>query len=223
MNTINKKGFSILLILSLIVLIISCHKSDNPPAPTVVKQWDVVLNSKFENPAPAGRTETGTGGTASGTVPVSAALADSIKTGEVYLNVHSTQFGGGLLRGQLNDPVDFAIDVPLVGANEVPAVNTTATGLALLRLKTDKNLYSKVTVTNLEVGDTLKFAHIHGPGAVGVNAPVIITLCPTVADFGVVKKVLLPDSLITDVKTWQVYVNAHSKLHGGGIIRGQIR
>jgi hypothetical protein len=266
--------------LSLVLIVVatltpSCSKNDAaPPVPaTLVKQWDVVLNTKFENPAPAGRTETGTatlqlysdstlkysitvtgltagdnltashihwgdpldngpvilnflptftGGTATGTVSLRNSLADSLKTGEAYVNVHSTQFPAGLARGQLNDPLEFAVDVPMVGTNEVPAVTTTATGLALLRLAPDKKLYSKITVTTLESNDTLSVAHIHGAAA-GTNGSVLQGLCSSLADFGVKKSVVLSDANATALKTGTVYVNAHTKLHPGGIVRGQIR
>ena len=209
MNASQKNGINVILSLFCLILIISCSKDNAPATPpaTVVKHWDIIMNAKYENPAPAGRTETGTAGldlysdnsfkyniavtglaagdalTAShihfgdpatnGPVilnfsPVFAAnaatatitglrqtLVDSILTGTVYVNVHSTQFPGGLLRGQMDKTIDYAVDVALTGANEVPAVNTPATGLALLRLMTDKTLYSKITVTNLEATDAL--------------------------------------------------------------------
>jgi CHRD domain len=270
-----KKNLFLPLVAAMALLAPACSKNDDTPVvpATLVKQWDVVLNTKFENPAPAGRTETGTAklelfsdssmkytitvaglaggdnltlshihwgdpldngpvilnftptfanGLATGTVKLRQSLADSLKTGEAYVNVHSTLFPAGLLRGQLNDPVDFAIDVAMVGTNEVPSVTTTATGLALLRLAPDKKLYSKITVTNLESNDTLSVAHIHGAAA-GVNGSVLQLLCANLADFGVKKSNVLTDANVTALKTGAVYVNAHSKVRPGGIVRGQIR
>ena len=277
MTAHKKIGSSILLSLSLFLLISSCSKSSSTPAtppPTVVKHWDIIMNAKYENPAPAGRTETGTAsldlysdntfkysiavtglaagdaltashihfadagsngpvilnfsptfanGAATATLPaIRQTLADSIQTGTVYVNVHSTQFPGGLLRGQIDKTIDFAMDIPMVGTNEVPAVTTTATGIALLRLTTDKTLYSKITVTSVDAGDTLSVAHIHGAAA-GANGSVLQLLCGSKDDFGIVKTNTLSDANVTAVKTGAVYVNAHSKLHPGGIIRGQIR
>ena len=89
-----------------------------------------------------------TGATATGTVKdLRSTFIDSLKNdvNELYFNVHSTQIPGGLLRGQLNIGIDLAVDVLLNGANEIPAVATTATGVALLRLTANKKLYSKVT------------------------------------------------------------------------------
>ncbi len=140
----------------------------------------------------------------------------------VYINVHSTQAPAGLVRGQLDKQVTFAMDIPLSGNNEVPVVVTTATGMALLRLTSDDSLYSKVTVTGVETNDTLTVSHIHR-GASGVNGPVRIFLASSLADFGIVKSTFLVDSLKNMVLNDQVYVNVHSKLRAAGKIRGQIR
>jgi len=147
---------------------------------------------------------------------------DSMQGSNVYFNVHSTQLPGGIARVQLDKTVEFAMDIPLSGANENPAVTTTATGLCILRLTNDKILYSKVTVSNIETNDTIRVAHIHR-GAVGVNGPVRINLALTIDDFGVLKTTTLVDSLYNMVKNDPVYANAHSKLKGSGLVRGQIR
>lgn len=147
---------------------------------------------------------------------------DSLMNGPCYVNVHSRKVGSGLVRAQLDKTVDFAIDVNLTGANEVPPVTTTATGKSLIRLMTDKTLYSKVTVATLESNDALTVAHIH-PGAVGANNPPSVTLCNNVGDFGLSKSFTLTDAQVTLVKSSPCYVNAHSTLHGPGLIRGQIR
>jgi hypothetical protein len=259
-------------------LVFSCKKDSNsntPPA-TVVKQWSIPLSATFENPIPAGRSETGNAdltlydnntlsyhimisnlaasdaltlahihagdaitsgpvilnlnptfanGMATGTVDVPrTSLVDSIKNGSVYVNVHSTQFPAGLLRGQMDKTIDFAMDVALSSANEVPAGTSTsaATGIATLRLTSDKVLLYKIVVNNLEANDTITVAHIHD-GAAGVNAGVKVPLAASLADFGVVKSVTLDDANFTLVKTGAAYVNVHSKRKGGGLIRGQIR
>jgi hypothetical protein len=122
----------------------------------------------------------------------------------------------------MNIGIDMAVDVALSGTNEVPPVVTTASGIALLRLTTDKKLYSRITVNNLEAGDALLFAHIH-KAPIGVNGSVIVDLAANAADFGVIKMTTLTDLLVTSVKVDPVYVNAHSTMHPGGVVRGQIR
>lgn len=267
---------SALIIALLATAACSDDKDDPIITPTVVKDWNVPLAAANENPAPAGRTETGTavmqllsdnsfkytitvdglkaddalvnahlhtgdvitsgpvvlpfeptfsGGTATGTITgLRQSLVDSLKSAanDIYVNVHSTQVGSGLLRGQLNTTVDMAADLAMTGANEVQPVNTTATGTAMLRLTTDKKLYSKITVTDLEDNDTLTAAHIH-PGGVGSNGGVLLGIYGDAAEFGTTKIIDVPDSIITKLKTDSLYVNAHSKRHPAGIIRGQIR
>lgn len=148
---------------------------------------------------------------------------DTLLNLPVYINVHSNQVAAGVVRAQLDKTIDFAADVSLNGANEVPPVTTTATGQAILRLTTDKVLYSKVTVNNLESIDALTVAHIH-PGAAGTNQPPLVHLCMNADDFGKVKiSNPLTDAVVSQIKNDPMYVNAHSQLHGPGLIRGQIR
>ncbi len=267
------------MLLASTTFLFSCKKDKNDgPSVTTVKEWTLPLNAKNENPAPAGRTETGTfvlrimsdnsvqynitvnnlaagdaltaahihtgnpgvnggvilnftptftGGSASGSVAnVRLTLLDSMKNGvaELYVNVHSTQVGSGLVRAQLNSTVQWAQDVVLSGANEVPAVTTTATGTARFRMTTDGKLYYFVDVTGLGAGDgTLTAAHIHN-GAVGANGSVLVGLASGVADFGVAKLRQLTDVEKAAIDgTGALYVNAHSTIYTGGIVRGQIR
>jgi hypothetical protein len=182
---------------------------------------DVITNG----PVVLGFDPVFTSGTATGSLQgIRSSFIDSLRDdiNELYFNVHSTQQPGGLMRGQLNVEIEMAEDITLLGTNEASPVTTTATGLALLRLTDEKKLYSKVSVTNLEAADAIVSAHIH-PGAPGVNGPVIVELCANAADFGVAKTTVLTDALVTTVKTAQVYVNAHSVNHPGGLIRGQVR
>ncbi|MEO6233572.1 MAG: CHRD domain-containing protein [Ferruginibacter sp.] len=170
-----------------------------------------------------------TGSTAAGTIAnVRTTFIDSLKDddNQLYFNVHSTQAPGGLIRGQVNEDIEFADDIVMSGANETPnPVTTTATGIALLRItsaKSQKVLYSKVSVSNLEAGDVLTAAHIHS-AAIGVNGPVIVPLCAGAADFGTVKVTTLTDVIYNTIKTGDTYANAHSTNHPAGIIRGQVK
>lgn len=166
-----------------------------------------------------------TGGIAKASLTsVRTTLIDSIKAGiaDIYLNIHSTQVGSGIVRGQFFNPVTFSSSVALSGANEVPAVNTTATGIALLRITTDNKLYSKITVSNLESSDALTASHIHS-GAVGSNGGVLIGLCSSAADFGITKINTPTAAVLNSIKADALYVNVHSTAKTSGVIRGQIR
>lgn len=256
----------------------SCTKDGDDPivTPTVVKEWTVPLAAVNENPAPAGRTETGTanlklysdnslqytisvtglasgdalnnahlhtgdvitsgpvvlpfsptfsGSSATGTVTgLRASLVDSLKSAsnEIYLNVHSTQAAAGLVRGQLNKTLDMVANVVMNGDNESPAVTTTATGMAMIRLTSDKKLYSKISVEGLESDDALSAAHIHS-GAAGANGGVLVGIYGSAAEFGTTKISDVDDATFASLKADPLYVNAHSTNHPSGVIRGQIR
>lgn len=147
---------------------------------------------------------------------------DTLLGKPVYVNVHSQQAPAGLARGQLDKEVVLAQDITLLGTNEVPSVSTTATGRAILRLTSDKVLYSVVTVNNLESNDTLTVSHIH-PGAVGTNGSPLIFLCNSLSDFGVVKvSDPFTDAVYNQLLKDAMYVNAHSRRHGPGLVRGQL-
>lgn len=164
-------------------------------------------------------------GSAAGTIQnLRASLVDSLQNNanEIYINAHSTQVGSGLIRGQLNATIELASDVVMNGANEVPAGTTVATGLALIRLTSIKELYVRVSISNLETGDALTAAHIHR-GATGVNGPVMVGFYSSAAEFGTVKKIVVDDPTFASLKNDALYVNAHSTSKPGGIVRGQIR
>jgi len=172
-----------------------------------------------------GLNPTFTGSTATGTLTnIRTTFVDSLKddVNELYFNVHSTQVPSGLVRGQLNTNIEMAEFITLSGANEVPAVTTTATGTALIRVTSAKKFYAKVTITNLESGDALTAAHIH-KAAAGVNGSVILGFYSSAADFGTAKVSTLSDALYASIKTDAIYVNTHSTSKPGGILRGQIR
>lgn len=270
-----KSLYAAVVILAGAIIVSSCKKNTVPA--NLIKAWsNFALKTQYENPAPPGRTETGTitielydnntvkwsativgllagdpiigghihagdavtngpiivnfnpsfsaAGTASGEVSISATLADSLKTIPIYINFHSTAFPGGLIRAQLDKIIDVAYEVNLAGTNEVPSVVTTSTGKAYLRLMSDKTLYSKVSVSPVDVGDALTVSHVH-KAATGVNGAVFINLIvPADATaFGTTRTLLLDDAQILSLKNDAVYVNAHSIIRPGGLVRGQIR
>ncbi len=162
------------------------------------------------------------GSTITGSVQLTAGQADTLKTKEAYVNVHSTQVGSGLVRGQIDSKVVYAADIAMTGANEVPAITTTATGLATIRMTENKKLYIKVAVSNLEAGDALSAAHIHSGNAT-VSGPVVLGFYSGAADFGTLKTIAVDDAFYNSMLTAALYVNAHSVARPGGIVRGQIR
>lgn len=164
---------------------------------------------------------------ASGTITgLRSGQVDTLLHQPVYFNVHSmmaSAVGLAVARGQLDKTIQFAANVALSGSNQVPSVSTMAIGTGVLRLTTDKILYSNVSVTALESGDALTMAHIH-KGAAGTNGDVRVVLCNSATDFGMSKATgVLPDSIVTMLTSAPMYVNVHSVNHAAGVIRGQIR
>ena len=151
-------------------------------------------------------------------------LIDSIKNDaiEFYVNIHSTQLPGGLARGQIGKNILQAYSVNLSGLSEPTPVTTTATGVAIVRINEDNRLISKITISNMETADTLRFAHIHF-GATGINGPVLTNLADTRNDFGNTQSRTIRATLTDSIGTRTVYVNVHSNFNPGGKLRGQIR
>ncbi len=121
----------------------------------------------------------------------------------------------------------------LSGANEVPAVTTTAAGTATISVVGPTLLY-RIDVTDIT---DVTGVHIHGPAAAGANAGILVNLCgrgssPACAT-GTVNGVLVSgtvlsvsnisfDSLLVLFRNGNSYVNVHTTGIPGGEIRGQV-
>ena len=105
----------------------------------------------------------------------------------------------------------------LTGSQETPSNNSTGTGAATLLLSPDeKTARVSLIFSGLSSGQT--DAHIHGPAAPGVSAPVIFPLpLGQVSDF----QIDLTASQVQDLKNGLLYINVHSSTFPTGEIRGQ--
>jgi hypothetical protein len=109
--------------------------------------------------------------------------------------------------------------VTLTGANEVPAVTTTASGSGNVTIKDDRSVSAKITVT----GMTATAAHIH-EAAMGANGPVIVPFTKTADNtFEAAAGAKLTDAQYASYKAGKLYVNVHSAAHPGGEIRAQLK
>ena len=118
----------------------------------------------------------------------------------------------------------------LSGANEIPAVTTTATASAQFEvLNGVPGVYFTLTVTGI---DSVTAAHIHGPADGTQSAGVIVPLYAgttgpgisgTLAQGGISSAIGITfDSLLVLLRTGNAYVNVHTKKNPGGEIRGQV-
>jgi len=115
----------------------------------------------------------------------------------------------------------FAEDVrvTLSGDQEVPAVQTAATGRGTISVSADKTVAGSVTTTG--VAGTM--AHIH-EGAPGQNGGVAIPLQKSGDNtWSVPAGAKLTDAQYKSFKAGNLYVNVHSAQHQAGEIRGQLK
>ena len=109
-------------------------------------------------------------------------------------------------------------EVMLSGANEVPAVSTTASGTAAVTINADHSVTAKVVAK----GMTATASHIH-EAAAGANGPVIVPFVKTGDNtFEAPPGSKLTDAQYESYKAGKLYVNVHSAAHPGGEIRGQL-
>lgn len=109
--------------------------------------------------------------------------------------------------------------VTLSGAQEVPAVTTSASGSGSIVVGADKSVSGSVTTSGI-AGTA---AHIH-EAAAGSNGPVIIPLAKTSDNmWSVPAGSKLSDAQYDSYKAGKLYVNVHSAAHKDGEIRGQIK
>jgi hypothetical protein len=166
-----------------------------------------------------------------------AQFVELIRSGETYVNVHTTAYGNGEIRGQL-DLASFDFSASLAGANEVPPVSSDGTGLATFSLN-DSQTALDYTLITYGLEDTVQ-AHIH-LGPAGENGDVVVFLFGPEAT-GVTRDGILAQGTITEadlmpmpnvfdgtmvtlidhLRAGTAYVNVHTLANPGGEIRGQV-
>jgi hypothetical protein len=128
-------------------------------------------------------------------------------------------------------------NVQLAGSEEVPPVDTKATGSAEFKAPHFDNMYYSVNVSNI---DKVTAAHIHS-GKTGENGPIVVTLFKTESPSSEVMNGILTSGNITNadlegpmagktlidlnkaMELGETYVNVHTEKHPNGEIRGQIK
>jgi uncharacterized protein (TIGR03437 family) len=164
-----------------------------------------------------------------------------------YVNIHTTDFPGGVMRGQLQRADGIVLMGIMDSVNEFPAISgVSASGIAeVIALRTRDsagNLTSGevylMTTYNLPGGSTFTGFHIH-PGLPGTSGPAVLAAtlpAGTTADpsgSGVLGPFPFEISLTNalQVSTFSTlftnpsatYINAHTSTFAGGIMRAVLR
>jgi len=180
-------------------------------------------------PIVVGLVAPGASAASRGCVAASRAVVSSILANPsgFYVNVHTTDFPAGAIRGQLVSTSTAAFgkifNVQLAGAAEGTTGDADGTGTATIRILRDAGTVCfRLTAQNIilpSVG-----AHIHRAAA-GTNGPIVIQLVApgasgvsTGCTTGVATTLL--DELLANPAGF--YVNVHTTDHPGGAIRAQL-
>ena len=143
------------------------------------------------------------------------AAEQSILDGLFYVNVHSANFPGGEVRGQIVSSVN-----PIDRLQEVPPTNGQSVGCAFCSINRNTNTLG-YDIQATFVGSTETAAHIHGFAPAGINAGVLHNLGLGGRKLGTWS---YPNEAAEDgILKERTYVNLHTNLFPGGEIRGQIR
>jgi hypothetical protein len=162
-----------------------------------------------------------------GAITLSPTDISKLRAGNYYVNVRTTEYTGGEIRGQLvREPLPTEFNALLLGRNEVaPPVETVASGVANFTL-IPTGAYTLTYQIHVADISAITAAHIH-LGPAGLNGPVLYHLYTGNGAFdsttplsGTVN--LAPQDIL-DLLTDYLYINIHTETHPTGEIRGQLR
>jgi hypothetical protein len=126
----------------------------------------------------------------------------------------ATAFAGGAAYAET-----MTMDVELSGAQQVPPIETSASGTAEVTYDTEtRKLSWELEYTGLS-GDATA-AHIHGPADEGENAPPVFPIKEASGSEGSEELTEEQAELLMDGK---MYINVHTAANPDGEIRGQVK
>jgi hypothetical protein len=179
----------------------------------------VVRNISFNG----SNTASGTWSPTDDTQPLTDELIGDLFAGRLYVNVHTGDYPGGEIRGQVLLASGTGLIASIDGEQETHEVETDATGTGSFTL-TDAGLVFTMTVEGVD----FTAAHFHNAPA-GTNGSVVRTLT---GDFdgnstatGIWRSTddePLTEDLIADLLNGAIYVNFHSPAYPAGELRGQL-
>ncbi|MEZ0324379.1 MAG: CHRD domain-containing protein [Fimbriimonas sp.] len=160
-------------------------------------------------------------------------LREAIRTGNAYVDIHTTVNASGELRGQLGTQV--TMEATLNGAQETPEVDTAATGHGTFKFNADMTqLTVRVITTGLNNAEVTA-AHIHVGARNNPGPPIFplytqaqgawtgdMTFTLDESDFAAGGGINTYNQAVAAILSGQTYINVHTSTHVNGEIRGQI-
>jgi len=153
-------------------------------------------------------------------LPVPALFLELATTGGLYVNVHSSVFPSGEIRGQLDWRSEIMMPVILLGASQIPPVPSAGIGLGVLRFSPNLTrleyqvmpigLSGPPTSAQIQKGD----ANTNGRVITDLNAGSFVT--------GTITDQLTVIDVLFSVFDTGAYVNIRTNAFPDGEIRGQI-
>jgi len=159
-------------------------------------------------------------------VPESTILAadqmEAMLNGSYYVNIHSVAYPAGEIRSQISGAEVEVVQVTLAGANEVPPVETDATGTGYVTLNTETGAFEVRIATSGLITPTM--AHLH-TAAAGENGPVVFPFEQDAAEVGNFSATgaTLEADVMTSLLNGGTYINVHSAENPSGELRGQVQ
>ncbi len=140
----------------------------------------------------------------------------------MYASIAGTLFAWAALAA-LAQAAPLSFKVPMTGAQEVPPVQTAATGSADLTYDPSSRVVTW-TVTYSGIASPVTMAHFHGPAGEGKNAAPSVWISEKgSAVTGPMKgQATLTPEQAEQFSSGNLYINVHSKDHPAGEIRGQV-
>ncbi len=180
---------------------------------------DIVKTIAFSN-----NTASGEWSATDAMQPLTAELVTALLNGKIYVSVHTAGNQEGEIRGQLIAISGIATMAMLTGSQEVPPVNTTASGTGIFVLNHDMSEISyDITVCGLSGPVAQAHFNNNAFGATGLRMREISFAEKTAR--GVWRPIdpqPLTPQLVKEFLSGKIYVNLHTMNNQSGEIRGQL-
>ncbi len=148
------------------------------------------------------------------------ALKSNLLNGLTYLNAHTTANPGGEIRGQISLESDMAYSGVMSGAQQVPAITTSANGWAVFNVSKHLGQVKFYVVAN-GLSGAITGAHLHS-GATGSNGAVIQDLASFISGNTITGSFTPNAGVVASLMAGTVYLNIHTSANPGGEIRAQL-